>query len=152
MSLTSLQLLMNNQMQFVCLWCCVPPDFVVQTNNFSSLALLSPVIHRRKGKKLISKTLKYKLGSSSLMQFAFFYPKSIKNVSWENYRLSFFDTIRFFYNCCFTMATAYLTSSQLNYFDSVILRRIQQLKRWKKEAHLDKIYKEVIKTSDFRSV
>ena len=50
------------------------------------------------------------------------------------------------------MATAYLTSSQLNYFDSVIMTSIQQLKRWKKGAHLDNIYKEVIKTSDFVSV
>ena len=61
-------------------------------------------------------------------------------------------TIDFFYNCWFTMATAYLTSSQLNYFDSVIMTSIQQLKRWKKGAHLDNIYKEVIKTSDFVSV
>ena len=50
------------------------------------------------------------------------------------------------------MATAYLSSSQLNYFDSVIMASIQQLKRWKKGAHLDNIYKEVIKTSDFVSV
>ena len=50
------------------------------------------------------------------------------------------------------MATAYLTSSQVNYFDSVIMTSIQQLKRWKKGAHLDNIYKEVIKTSDFVSV
>ena len=50
------------------------------------------------------------------------------------------------------MATAYLTSSQLNYFDSVIMTSIQQLKRWKKRAHLDNIYKEVTKTSDFVSV
>ena len=50
------------------------------------------------------------------------------------------------------MATAYLTSPQLNYFDSVILTSIQQLKRWKKGAHLDKIYIEIIKTSNFVSV
>ena len=50
------------------------------------------------------------------------------------------------------MATAYLTSSQLDYFDSVIMTSMQQLKRWNKEAHLDNIYKEVIKTSDFVSV
>ena len=50
------------------------------------------------------------------------------------------------------MATAYLTSSQLNYFDSIKMTSIQQLKRWKKGAHLDNIYKEVIKTSDFVSV
>ena len=50
------------------------------------------------------------------------------------------------------MATAYLTSSQLNYFVSVIMASIQQQKRWKNRAHLDKIYKEVVKTSDFVSV
>ena len=47
------------------------------------------------------------------------------------------------------MATDYLTSSQLNYFDSLIMTSIQQLKRWKKGVHLDNIYKEIIKTSDF---
>ena len=50
------------------------------------------------------------------------------------------------------MTAAYLTPLQLNYFDSVIITSIQQLKRWKKGAHLDNIYKEVIKTSDFVSV
>ena len=46
------------------------------------------------------------------------------------------------------MATAYLTSSLLNYFENVIITSIQQLKRWKKGSHLDNIYKEVIKSSD----
>ena len=46
---------------------------------------------------------------------------------------------------------AYLTSLQLNYFDSVIMTSMQQLKRWKKGTHLDNIYKEVIKTSYFVS-
>ena len=50
------------------------------------------------------------------------------------------------------MATAYLTLSQLNYFDSIIITSIQQLKRWKRGTHLDSIYKEVMKTSDFVSV
>ena len=50
------------------------------------------------------------------------------------------------------MATVYLTSLELNYFDSVIITSIQQLKRWKKGAHLDDNYKEVVKTSDFVSV
>ena len=50
------------------------------------------------------------------------------------------------------MATTYLTSSQLNYFDKVITTSIHQLKRWKKGTHLDNIYKEVINTSDFVSV
>ena len=71
---------MNNQAQFVCLWCCTQPDFVFQINNFFNLVLLSAVIHKRKGKKLISKTIKYKLESSSEMQFAFFYLKDIQKV------------------------------------------------------------------------
>ena len=50
------------------------------------------------------------------------------------------------------MATAYLTSSQLNYFENVIITSTQQLKRWKKGTHLDNLYKEVIKISDFVSV
>ena len=55
-SLALLQLLMNNQEQFVCLWRCVLPDFVVQRNNFSRLVFSSSVIHKTIGKKLISKT------------------------------------------------------------------------------------------------
>ena len=55
----------------------VPPDFLIQINNFFSLVLFSVLIHKRRGKKLISKTIKYKLDSSSKMQFAFFYPKDI---------------------------------------------------------------------------
>ena len=50
------------------------------------------------------------------------------------------------------MATAYLTSLQLNCFNSVIMPSIQQLKKWGKGAHLDNIYKELRKTSDFVSV
>ena len=75
---------MNNQVQFVCLWCCVPPDFVVQTNDFFSLVLFPAVIHKRRRKKLISKTIEHKLDSSSKMRFAFFfYPNDIKNVFWK---------------------------------------------------------------------
>ena len=55
----------------------------------------------------------------------------------------------FLYSCWFTMATAYLTSSRFNYFDSVIITSIQQLQRWKKATHLGNICKEVIKISDF---
>ena len=58
---------MNNQVEFVCLWCCVPPDFVVQINNFFSLVVFFLVIHKRRGKNLISKAIKYKLDSSSKM-------------------------------------------------------------------------------------
>ena len=70
-------------MQFACLWCCVPTDFEVQINNFFSLVLFSVVMHKRRGKKLISKTIKYKLGSSSKMQFAFLYPEDIQNFFWK---------------------------------------------------------------------
>ena len=90
-ALTLLQLLMNNHVQFVCLWCCVPLDFVVQINNFFSLVLFSAVIHKRRGKKLISKTIKYKLYSSSKMQFAFFYPKDIHKVFWKT--ISFVENL-----------------------------------------------------------
>ena len=65
-----------NQVQFVCLFvclfvCCVPPNSVVQINNFR-LILFSAEIRKRRGKKLVSKTIKYKLGSSSKMPFAIF--------------------------------------------------------------------------------
>ena len=69
---------MNNQVQFVCLWWCVSPDFVVQINNFFNLVVFSAVIHKRGGKKLITKTIKYKLDSSSKMQLTFFILKTFK--------------------------------------------------------------------------
>ena len=69
---------MNNQMQFVCLWSCIPPYFVVQINNCFKLVLFSAAIHKRRGEKHISKTIKHKLDSSSKMQFGFFYPKGIQ--------------------------------------------------------------------------
>ena len=68
---------MNNQMQFVCLWCCA--DFAVQnqfSNSFSLVLFSTPILKRRE-KELISKTSKYKLDSPSKMQFAFFYLKDI---------------------------------------------------------------------------
>ena len=59
---------MNIQMQCCCcffrcffLWCCILPDFVAQINNFFSLVLFSAVILKRRGKKLICRTIKYKL-------------------------------------------------------------------------------------------
>ena len=55
----------------------------------------------------------------------------------------YFVTERFFYNSWFTMATAYLTSS--------LIARIQQIKWWKKGAHLGNIYKDVIKFLEFVS-
>ena len=47
-------------------------------NNFFSLVLFSAVIRTRRGMKLMGKIIKYKLDSSSRMQFAFLYPKDIK--------------------------------------------------------------------------
>ena len=73
-----LQLLMNNDVQFVCLWCCALPGFVLQINNLFSLVPISAVIHNKKEKRLIWKAIKYKLDSSSNMQFAFFYPTDIQ--------------------------------------------------------------------------
>ena len=72
-------------MQFVCLFCgcCVPPHFVVLINNFFSVVLFSAIIHKRRGKKLISKTIKYKLDSSLKMQFAFFCPKNVQKIFWK---------------------------------------------------------------------
>ena len=71
--------LMNNRVQFVYFWCCVPPDFEVQMNNFFSFVLFSSVIHKRRGNKLISKTIEFKLDISSSIKFAFFfYAKGIQ--------------------------------------------------------------------------
>ena len=69
---------MHNQVQFVYLRYCVPPDFIVQINIFFSLILLSAEVPKRRGKKLISRKIKYKLDSSSKVQFAFFYSKDIQ--------------------------------------------------------------------------
>ena len=66
-------------MQFLRLCCCVPHDFLVQINNFFGLVLFSAAIYKRTGKKLISKTIKYKLDSSLKTQFVFFYYKDIQN-------------------------------------------------------------------------
>ena len=54
------------------------------------MVLSSAVIHKRRGKKLISKTIKYELDSSSEIQFAFLYPKDIQK--------SFGKTIHFVKN------------------------------------------------------
>ena len=70
---------MNIQVQFSCLWSCVSPDFLVQINDFFCLVLFSVVIHKRSEEKQISKAIKYKLDSSSKMQFVFFILKTFKN-------------------------------------------------------------------------
>ena len=71
---------MNNHVQFACLQCCVPSDFVVQISNFFSLVLFCAIIHKRKGKKQNNKKIKYKLDTSSKMQFAFFILETLKNL------------------------------------------------------------------------
>ena len=73
-------------MQFVCLLSCLRPYFVVQINNIFRLVLFAAITHKRRGKKQISKTIKYKLDSSSKMQFVFFYPKNIQKYFLENYQ------------------------------------------------------------------
>ena len=70
-------------MKFERLWCCVSPDFVVQIKNFFSLVIFSAVLHKRRGKRLINKTTKYKLDSSSKIQFAYFHPEDIQKVFWK---------------------------------------------------------------------
>ena len=74
---------MINQVQFACLWCCVLTKFVVWVSNFTNLVLFSVVIHKTKGKKLISKTIRYKLDSTSKIQFVFFCPKVIQKHFWK---------------------------------------------------------------------
>ena len=73
-------------MQFVCLLSCLRPYFVVQINNIFRLVLFAAITHKRRGEKQISKTIKYKLDSSSKMQFVFFYPKNIQKYFLENYQ------------------------------------------------------------------
>ena len=74
---------MNKQVKFLCLWCCVSSNFVVQISNLLSLIVFAAVIHKRKGVKLISKIIKYELASSSKKQSAFFYAKDIQNIFWK---------------------------------------------------------------------
>ena len=74
---------MNIQVQFSCLWSCASPNFLVQINDFFCLVLFSVVIYKRRKDKQISKAIKYKLDSSSKMQFTFFYPKHIQKLFWR---------------------------------------------------------------------
>ena len=48
--------------------------------RFVVLVLFSAAIRKRRGKKLISKTIKYKLDSSPKMQFAFYDPNDIQEL------------------------------------------------------------------------
>ena len=73
-------------MQFVCLLSCLRPCFVVQINNIFRLVLFAAITNKRRGERQISKTIKYKLDSSSKMQFVFFYPKNIQKYFLENYQ------------------------------------------------------------------
>ena len=61
MSPTLLQLLVNNQVQLAYLRCSVPPDLVLQINNFFRLVLLFSVIRKGRREEMITKTSKYKL-------------------------------------------------------------------------------------------
>ena len=61
------------------MWYCFLPDFVVQISILFSSVLFSAVIHKRRGKKLISKSIKYKLDSFPEMQFVFFILNTFKN-------------------------------------------------------------------------
>ena len=68
----------------MCLWCCFQSKFVVQRNSFLSFVLFSSLIHNRRGKKLIIKTIKHKLNNSLKIQIAFFSLKTfIFFVSWK---------------------------------------------------------------------
>ena len=68
---------MNNQVQFVCLWCCVLPDFAAQINIFLSLVLFPAAIHKIRERKLISKTIKRKRDNLTRYNLPLFYPKDI---------------------------------------------------------------------------
>ena len=112
-ALALLQLLMNNQKQFVSLWRCVLPDFVVQRNNFFRLVFPFSVIHKTIGKKLISKTIKRKLDNSSKVQFAFFYPDNIQFLQ-ENYQCfrksgNYANSSGWASNSCASVCTRYCT-------------------------------------------
>ena len=81
-----MQLLINNQVQFVCSWCYVQPHFIVQIYNFFCLILFSALIHKKRGKKLIRKITKRNLDSSSKMYtLSVFILKSFK-LFLENYQ------------------------------------------------------------------
>ena len=100
---------MNNQVLFVCLWCCVSLDFAIQI-NFFSLALFSALIHKRRGKKLISKTIKYKLDSLQRCNLLF-YPKDIRFFLWK--------TIDFAVNLEMKQITKVGGSSFLRHYDAM---------------------------------
>ena len=52
--------------------------------KFFSFVTVSAVIHKRRGKKLISETTKYKFSSSSKTQFTYFHSKNIQKVFWKS--------------------------------------------------------------------
>ena len=64
-------------------------SFPVNTGELETMSsvLFSAVIYEQAGKNLISKTVKYKLDSSSKMQFAFFYRKDNQNIFWKTIEL-----------------------------------------------------------------
>ena len=103
-------------MQFLCFWFCVPPDFVVQINEFFYMVLFSAVIHKRREKKLISKTIKYKLDSSSKVQIVFFYPKDIQK--------TFLETIGFVENLEMTQTAGGGVLCSLRHYYAILRRSI----------------------------
>ena len=95
----------HNQVQFV--------FFVVLCSVL--LVLFSAVTYKRRGKKLISKTIKYILDSSRKIQFAFFYPKDIRKL--------FLKTVNFVKNLEMTQITGgrgvmFFTSSWRNAYEN----------------------------------
>ena len=75
------------------LQCCIPPDFVVQINNFFTLVLFFAEINKSRGKKLISKTIRYNLNSSLKMQLPFFILKTFKTFFWKT--ISFAESLEY---------------------------------------------------------
>ena len=83
---------MNNQVHFLCVCVCVcvcvscvSLDFAVQINNFFSLVLFSAAIHKSRGKKPISKTVKRKETIYQDKIYLYFIPKTLTFLL-ENYR------------------------------------------------------------------
>ena len=79
-------------------------------NNFFSFILFSAVIYKRRGMKMVSKIIKYKLDSSSKMQFVFS-PKTFKKIFWK--------TIDFLKNLEMTQTTGGGESCSLHHYDAV---------------------------------
>ena len=88
-------------------------SFPVNTGELEtmSLVLFSAVICEKTRMNLISKTIKYKLDSSSKMQFAFLYPKDIQKNFWK--------TIDFVENLEMTQIAGGGGSCSLRHYDTM---------------------------------